>query len=84
MSDSEQQKLVNEVAKQEVRWDLKGIEVSDQNGIQEALEEGYEPFAVTPLMKKASPNVVALNPQQQQMTVETVMWLKRAVLVGVQ
>lgn len=68
-----------------IRWDLQAIDIQQQDKIQLALDEGYEPFAVTPMMKRMDPKVAMLNPQaSQQMVMETMLWLKRGNLMEIQ
>lgn len=68
-----------------LRWDLQAIDIQQQDKIQLALEEGYEPFAVTPMMKKMDPKITVLNPQASpQMVMETMLWLKRGQWVEIQ
>lgn len=62
------------------RWDLKAVGMADANEIQESLETGYEPFSVSTLMKK---NEGAILSGKDNFSVETLIWLKRKVLVPV-
>lgn len=63
------------------RWDLKAISMTDAAEVQTALEEGFEPFSVSSLMKKnENPLTVGMN-ANNGMTVETVIWMKRRHLV---
>lgn len=85
MENTEVERNFNEQPQKVVKWDLKGVQMDNQAEIQLALEEGYEPFSVTPMMRKAQPNVVALNPNQpNQMVMETIIWMKRPNLVEMQ
>jgi hypothetical protein len=68
-----------------LRWDLQAIDIQQQDKIQLALEEGYEPFSVTPMMKKMDPKITMLNPNAApQMVMETMLWLKRGQWVEIQ
>lgn len=61
------------------RWDLRAITMFETKDVQEALEEGYEPFSVTTLIKKPDSNL-ALSGKNEVVT-ETVIWFKRRNIV---
>jgi hypothetical protein len=61
------------------RWDLKALSMTDATEVQSALEEGYEPFSVSSLMKKNE--TVLSSASSNGMTVETIIWMKRRHLV---
>lgn len=61
------------------RWDLKALSMTDSTEVQTALEEGYEPFSVSSMMKKSE--AVLSSATSNGMTVETIIWLKRRHLV---
>jgi len=65
------------------RWDLLATSMTDAAAIQTALEEGYEPFSVTNQMKKVETPAIATpgQPPAGGMTMDTVIWMKRKVLV---
>lgn len=75
----------NTEVKKELRWDLlaciaDGSEEGNKS-IQEALEMGYEPFAVSPHVTMPTSNLVTGTPAQPKMG--NMLWLKRGVLVEV-
>lgn len=64
------------------RWDLKAVSMTEPAEIQESLEIGYEPFSVSNLMKKQETSLVSAN-SNGGLVMETLVWLKRKVLVPV-
>jgi hypothetical protein len=61
------------------RWDLKALSMGDAQEVQTALEEGFEPFSVSSLVKKSES--VLTSASQGGMTMETIIWMKRKNLV---
>ena len=76
----------NTEIKKELRWDLlaciaDGSEEGNKS-MQEALEMGYEPFAVSPHVTMPATNLTVVGaPAQPKMG--NMLWLKRGVLVEV-
>jgi len=64
------------------RWDLKAVSMTEPKEIQDSLETGYEPFSVSNLMKKQESSLVSAG-QNGGLVMETLVWLKRKVLVPV-
>ena len=69
----------------ELRWDLiaciaDGSE-ENNNSIQQALELGYEPFAVSPHVTMPQNNLMVAQPAQPKMG--NMIWLKRGVMVEI-
>ncbi|MEO5348857.1 MAG: hypothetical protein H7836_04350 [Magnetococcus sp. YQC-3] len=67
------------MSKEFITWDLKAIESTEPEELQKSLDEGYEPFAVTQMMKPVKSNVVQMQPQGPNggMAVVQVIWFKR-------
>lgn len=67
------------MSKQFVTWDLKAVETVEEAELQSCLDEGYEPFAVTQIMKQVKSNVVQMQAQGtgSGMTVVQVVWFRR-------
>jgi hypothetical protein len=75
-------KTVKNVVEQSLeRWDLKAVSMTDAAEIQESLETGYEPFSVSQMMKKQESALLSAG--KDQIVMETLIWLKRKVLVPV-
>jgi hypothetical protein len=63
------------------RWDLKALSMTDATDVQSALEEGYEPFSVSTLIRKPDSSLALAG--KNEMTTETVIWMKRRHMVPV-
>lgn len=66
------------MSKTKITWDLKAVDMHDHDEINKTLEEGYEPYDSTSIMKKVEQQgLVQMNPNQQPMTLVTLIFFKR-------
>lgn len=62
-----------------VRWNMMGVRETDVKDIQTALENGYEPFAITtkPVPQKSP----LLDGGKSAFAIETIIWFKQPVIL---
>ena len=69
--------IKNKIYAKNVTWDLAGVEMSDQAGVQKYLDEGYEPFGAVPHIKRDTSAILA-NPQSGGVVTDNLIFMRKA------